>query len=582
MMNEMLVGFIDEFSEDERIWMLALGVAVVIIIILIVISFVLIFKKRRRKQSLISSQNTRIYILDLKNKVMKSFDKQRMRDVKTIPLYKFYEQFDSTRLKTVESWIDSLLVDPEGTKGFLESHIKESKSNKTEFVLLEVTSVNKEKKIIHLESHLLPRLSASSTRHNGQRFLLPYDVIQAKYNELVKTNKKRGSGCLIRLYFKQSVLNASKKYSLGALTIQAMNLLSTYLKETRCACLTDINEIFIFDTAVANRSQFFSLANELVKKINGYLTMNSVDDDYGVCIGGTMFDPSLTNMKTFIAHCRDMVSYAENDYETSVALYEENSNKLSLSSSLAYNELASIIHNRAFRYYFTPIISFSDSTINSYILNIVPFGTTYKEFNSIIKDASNLNLLQSIMDIVLSDYRKTARGDELVIMQTNVEILELLLEKTIDTRNKKLMLLFDCDQIQFYADNKDNILEKLKKIKVLGYSIGLSFEDVPSVTLQSNLLRIFDTFVLAGSMANDLKRNKRAQADIILMDNIYNSYQKPIVITLKTLASAEVAVAMGFKYFSCLEFANTSSVFEELDEKQKKYLIGLNKKVNKK
>ena len=167
-------------------------------------------------------------------------------------------------------------------------------------------------------------------------------------------------------------------------------------------------------------------------------------------------------------------------------------------------------------------------------------------------------------------------------MQTNVEILELLLEKTIDTRNKKLMLLFDCDQIQFYADNKDNILEKLKKIKVLGYSIGLSFEDVPSVTLQSNLLRIFDTFVLAGSMANDLKRNKRAQADIILMDNIYNSYQKPIVITLKTLASAEVAVAMGFKYFSCLEFANTSSVFEELDEKQKKYLIGLNKKVNKK
>lgn len=563
---------ISEFKKEERIAMIILLAIISSILVFMIVSFILAFKKKRRSRLKIE-QNTRIYVLDKKNNSMMFFDKHNMRKVKSVPLINFFDQFDANSLHSVQSWIDSLLNDPNNTKGFLETNVKVSKNNKTEFVLLEVTSVNVEEEIIHIESHFLPHLSVSSSRHNGQRFLLSYEIMQAKYNSLIDNGKKRGVGLIIRLFLKQNGLSSAIRYNLGALTIQAMNILTPYFNEKRYACLLDINEIFIFDVDVSNRSRFFAVANELLKKINGYLTMNSMNDEYGVCIGAAMFDPSLNKMKTFIANCRDMVGYAEKNEDNSVELYEENSAKVSLSSTFIHSELSSLIHNRTFKYYFTPVISYKDADILAYMIDVVPFGTTFKDFETVVKEASNMHLLLPIYDIIFKDYRKTSGGTQKVIMKVTAEVLNIFLEVAPNDIDKNLILLFDYSQIDLFLNNSDDFDHKLIRLKEKGYSMGLYFEDVPEVNLQINIIKLFDLFVLGGNFANDLKRNRRVQADIILMDALFKTYNKPIIINLKTLGSTEVAFSMGIKYFSCLEFAPASSIFEPLDDKQKKYLV---------
>jgi len=575
-----LISNINDLGTTEKILILICSIFVAIIIILIIVSLCLATRKRK---SILRNdmQNTRIYIINAKSKTIVYFDKHKVNEVKSIPLFKFFEQFDLKNTTIVENWIKSLINDPDNAKSFLETHIKVSKNNKTEFVLLEATSVEPNEKIIHLESHLLPQLSTSSSKHNGQRFLLSYEVMQAKFNEATVQNRRRGVGCLIHLYFKQSVMNLTTKYSLGALTIQSINLLSSYLNERRCACLTDVNEIFIFDDTVVNRSQFFSLANQIIKKINGYLVINSMDDEYGVCIGAAMLDKESTNMKVFLSHCRDMVIFAERDKETGVALYEENSSKVLSSTVAAHKELTGLIHNRSFRYYFTPIISSTKAQIYAYMLSISPYGTSFKDFASVLKEATSRNLLASIYDIVINDFRKTAKENELVLFHISLEFLDVILSKTRDAKNKNMVLLLDQEQMILFNDKMAELKDKLERVKACGYSIGISFESVPTATLSNKLIKMFDLILLTGKLSEDIEKNKRAQADLRLMKQIYKSYEIPIIIYgLDTIASAEVALTNGIDYFSCTEICNASSVFELLGKRHVKLIREMNKKLN--
>ena len=69
-------------------------------------------------------------------------------------LTEFYAQFANEEQVKVIEWVSSLL-DPEAdAPSYLETGVNISRLKKQYFSMLEVTSVNKEKGIIHLESYL--------------------------------------------------------------------------------------------------------------------------------------------------------------------------------------------------------------------------------------------------------------------------------------------------------------------------------------------------------------------------------------------------------------------------------------------
>lgn len=569
-----------EWTTKNIILAITFGVLVIVLLMLFISAVVIILKKNSRKKFK-NSENTRIFIVDMNKKTVKKFDKTDLRDIVEISLGHFYDQFDDSSRYTVVSWLNSFIEKPAETRSFLEAKIHLSRSNKSALVLLEMTSINQKKKIIHLTSQLLPHLSDVTSKHNGKHYLIDFETMQAKYQQAVKNNKKRGVGCLIKIYSKHDILVNSTKFNLGATTIQLTNILTPYLKETRFLVSTDVNEMFIFDTTISTRSLFFSLANEIVRGIERYLIVNSLDDEFGVVLGAALFDPTLKDIKIFISKCREMSQLAEREDDMKVALYEENSNKISNSTSLLYNELSSIVHNRSFRYYFTPILSALDAEVLYYDTKIIPYGSSLSTLEEVIDVAQDVHLIAPVDEIIMNDILKPVKNSERVLLRVSLSQLKEIVTRIEDAKDKTFILALDQLSLSLFDDESTDFLSLLEKARNVGFSLALAFNGVPTSPLDEDILRMFSAFILEESMTKGINTNERVRTDVRLMLATYSTYDKPIVVLgLKAISDLEVSLALGVKFFTCSAFANASSTLEVLEEKKRDRLIELNKRLN--
>lgn len=567
-------------SEDATWYILAAAILSGLVFIILIVALIIVLVRHKKITPYKKSENTRVFIIDLPNKKVTEFDIRDLRGIKEIPLTRFYDQFNGAARNLVEIWVNDLIDKPEKTKSFFEAHIHLSKANKNEFVLLEASRVNKEEKIIHLESHILPKLTVSNTKHSGRHYLIPFETLQAKYQQAVKHGKKKGVGCLIKVFSKRSMVDINTKYTLGAMTIQLINNLTPYLKETRFICLLDINEIFLYDSEISNRSMFFSLANELVRKIEGYLAMNSRDDEYGIGVGAVMFDPAKPDLKAFISRSREMAVYAEKNEESSISLYEENTYNQISGTNNRYGEVASLIHNRSLRYYFTPIIFSLDASIYLYRMDISPYGVSFNSFEELVTVAQESRLLQPLNDVIFSDSSKVIRGRSKVILRLSLAMLKELIAKVEDCHEKTFILALDHDTLDLFDYDVREFNQVFERSKSLGFSLALYFKDNPSSPLDEKLLRKFDMFIIGDEMSEKITKDERIQASIRLVLATYSPYEKPVIIYgLNTIGDLEVAIASGIKFFNCKAIASPSSALEIIDEKKKERVLQIGKRL---
>lgn len=569
-----------EWTLENILKVTALGLAVLCLLMLAV-SLILFAAHKNRRTKLSLKENTRIYIVDLATGRVKKFDRRDIRHIAETDLEQFYAQFDPASRPAVRNWLSDLVSRPRETRSFLETEIHISKADKRGFALLEMTSVNPERQIVHLNSHLLPHLSDVSSKHHGKHYLINFETMQAKYQQAVKTGKKRGVGCLIKIYSKHDILVNSTKFNMGATTVQITNLLTPYLRETRFLLPTAVNEVFIFDATIATRSMFFTLANELMRSIERYLIMNSLDDEFGVAIGAALFEPELADVRVFIARCREMSQLAEREENLEVALYEENSNKISNTASLLYGELASLVHNRSFRYYFTPILSSLDASVLCYDTKIIPYGSSLASLDEVMEAAQDVQLTAPLDEILMTDVLKSVKGDEKIIFRLGLNQLREIVDRVEDGREKPFLLTLDQSALSLFEDESVDFLSFLERARNLGYQLALAFNQVPESPLDEEILRIFDAFIIEETMTQGVNTNERIRADIRLMLASYSVYDKPIaVLGLRSINDLEVSLALGVKFFTCLAFANASSTLEVLDEKKKERLLELNRRLN--
>ena len=113
-----------------------LGVLMILLFLSIVFA---IESKRERdfvKQVSYESSSTYVYVIDVKQNKLLSFNKSDMKKKTTSDLISFYSKFHPNDMERVKSWIFSIFTDYKNTEQYLEADVLINNGKKPCFSLL--------------------------------------------------------------------------------------------------------------------------------------------------------------------------------------------------------------------------------------------------------------------------------------------------------------------------------------------------------------------------------------------------------------------------------------------------------------
>ena len=519
MKNTTLKFFQAELAHDEKLTILAIAIVIILFIFFFVLLIITICSNPNKNKK--ARESTRIYILYLNENKVRYFDKNKMNVLKEFGLQDFYQQFDKESIENVKQWVSNLFSNKKNQKLFIEAHIKINRYNSKEFVLLEATHINLEEKIIHIESNLLPRLTSTSNKHSGRRFIISYESFSIRFSALQSLVKKHGICCLFRIYPINSSVSSCANSTLNALTLRCVNKITPYLSKNRSLTFTGVNEFVILDSLSSTRSQYLQIVNALVRRINMFLATFSLNEEYGVAVGAKFIGNEDVDIKSYISKCRELSIYAERNEEDGIALYSP--------------EIANF------------------------------------DYNS----------LASIEQIVFQKIDMLFHYNEKVVLYISLPILQCIVDNDFQVRVSHFSLCLNQDELYMLENETINLEELLSATKKKGYSLALSFTSVPEAALEDSILKHFDFFVFEGDLTKNLKMDSHIQANLRMMMNSYQTYNVPIIIKdLLTQADLEFALASGVEYLLSQAVSLPSSVFEKIDSLKSEKVMSLYEKLN--
>lgn len=551
-------------------------IAVAFVLGLVFLSIMAVFAARGRmlfrKKIISNDYNVRIYTLDYDKCLIYYFDRKDMKKVVTVSFDSFYSQFSNEDSRNVKEWIMNIIEDSDQASDYLEVSVILNKKHAIGFSLYELTSIDRERKLIHFESRLLPSLSEHNKKHNIKSHIKRINDIQSHDEKHRLENK----GAIILIKFFSAHSFEIDEELVGPLMIQLVNHLASVINEHRYIINLNPTEVAIYDQEASSRAAVGGLASKVKKIADSFLSISSYDETYVITIGIAIRE-NKDDVKTLVGHGREMAIIAEQKEDVGIELYDSEKDYSNIIGSGSYREIVSIIRNKTVRYYFKPILNTESLDIESYLLLIEPYGTQFDTFNELLEDAHDLRLAKPILKSFLGDaLEQVAKTDKVTIfIDTDISYLDdyiSVLEKYSGS-NIEDVLCFDEDLLVSYNENYEDLEQRLPELKNRGYKLGLIIDD-ENQPLSSQALSFFDYFLVGDNVTNNIRMNDHQLARFRTIIDIYSRLKGTIVATsLKMISDAEIADKLGVHHFGCSEIADASSNLEVLDSLQKEKVV---------
>lgn len=517
--------------------------------------------------------NVRIYRLDYARGLVYYFDRKSMKKRVTEPLETFYSQFPASDVANVRLWISNLISDEAKSAPFLEVKVFLKSSREVASALYELTSVDRERQIIHFESHILPYLAyETKKRHRNVRsFIKSLSEIETIEQ---KRGAERGAVLLVKLFSVHGYeLDVD---TVSPVMIQLLNNLAPTLNEDRFLVQLSQSEIAIFDFTIDSRAAVVGLANRLKQIADSFLTINSLDDNYEITIGLCLKD-GRSALKTLVGRGREMAILAQQQEDIGFELFDPDKDYAALVASSGYKEIVNMIRNKTFRYYFTPIVDLAEEESEAYMLSIEPYGTEFKTFADIVEEALELRLINPVFQTVVEGCLSKVRALEAQVKilfpasMAYVEIYESL-SRELNFGNIRPYLCFTEEDLEGYDDERGDLEERLKNLRSAGVELGLIIQN-ETQNLTEETLAGFSYLLVSEEFTADFRQDERRVVFLKALLERYRDYKiRFAALGLDTVSDLEVAIKIGLKFFSCREFADMSSTPETLRPEQKELL----------
>lgn len=560
-----------QLNRIDKIFLLIMGVLLIIGVFTLILMIAnrghgkVILKRHIKKYE----YNVRFYSFDYSANLISYFDRKDIKRKITQSIDYFYKQFPSDDVENVKNWLANNINDSDKASEYLETKVYLRRNKEIASSLFELTSINRTKKIVHFESHLLPYLSYQTKKKKKNR-----NYIKTLPEILVHSEKHRLNGkggiILIKLFSAHSYELDEK--TINPIMIQLVNYVAQILNENRFLINLTNFEIAVVDYALSSRAAIVGLANRIKQLTDTFLTINSLSDNYEL-YAGLVLNENLMDLKSMIGHARDMAILAEQKEEIGFELYDSNKDYASMVSSVGYRDIVTLIHNKTFRFYFTPIINADKLDIIAYKLTIDPYGTNFENINEIFETANELRLLHPILKTTaLGAINQIGKLNETVKIMFTAQInyindyLRLFIN---EYENISPVVCFHEDDLVTYNDEYDDLAEKLVDIIDKKLSVALIIDNELS-ELTEDVLSKFDYFLTSKKLSEELTLDNRTSITLRTLIDQYSVYKGDFIVQqISSIDNLEIALRLGVKNFSCSAILDASSTLEKLDEDTK-------------
>jgi len=561
-MNIFLISWKWDLLSTSLVVLICIFIAVIIFSIFINFFFRSI-DKNHNSNIAFNSEKRRIFTLDVDASKISYFDKQDMRNQAEMSLKTFYRGFEKKQAERVRRWIYSFTEGDGSESAFLSMRSKINSTGKDCIDLFHITSYNREKRILHFEKVTLPGVSTKSNRRSNKDYLKSIDQVQY----LIKTNKKYRHQALaiyIKLNHKRGKVDENKNdesYTYYSI-YQPLIAIYRYLNKRRFLSHIDDMNACIFDFELTQPADINALCEKIIKKIERYFCLKAMPTLYTVSIGCAFvknFDAPLSRTIAIAERLAYQASSLEGDSNFIV----EGTYKKVLEKKVTKKEIVdveSLISNRTFRCYFTPVLSTRDGE-DLFILTIKPYGIDIEDYRELTAAADEQGLLE---ELFLASFQTIGeaigKDDYKFIFKTEFKRIPSIVEslKELPDIKKKLYLLLDLSEIQDISEGGSDVNGYLDALEKANIKIAINYDDV-DLDAPKGVLSRCDLFLIVVK-SEGLHSDERTKSELIAFKAVLQDYQKPIVVD-KMLSLADILFAkdLGYDSFVCESIAGSSS-----------------------
>ncbi len=546
--------FVIEGARLNKYVLIAGILFLLILLLLIVISFIVSKRKDQIFAGKIqdSSNSIRVFRLDIKNDRTDYYNAASIRRRRTSTLTNFYNMFPSNERERLIEWIGALLDKNSDVPQTLEISVIVHRNRKKYFTLLQVTKIDYDMQIIHLESHLLRFMNVSRSRRNNEGF---YKFsTEAALSEALKAKMNRGFTCCVKFFRKNTTEKISR---LDFATIK--NAFVPFISKDRMMIEYGDDELFISDFKSTIRGQVVQTLHTIEVETRRRLSVNASIEYIGYTIG--IIENKLVNssLEKIIEEGEKLANMAQEE-GAEYLFYEENGDAATHVSTQNYRtEVERIIYDKRFQYLYRPIYDAGRQKTIAYQSIIKPldsfFGSIEELKSYAYKTNDDRELFSTLARNAISRFiqQKDERVPTLFFDVSYNEIVYVA--RTLSHINgikdiKVVICISEEDFIDLPSMSTESVVAMIRNLRSNGYAAALKIRDKSNLTLLPKIYETFDYFIIE----SNAYINNKSMTKLPMFQNLIESllkFNKILVAeNMTSWDSVELLIRLGIEIIS--------------------------------
>ena len=577
--------FFNDFTFEKLLslltkWYVVLFLIMFIILIVVLVLTCIFIRTKKLKQIVTyEDNNVRYFSIHYDKNYVYSVDKRNLSKRKKENLEWFYNCFSPGEKLRIMVWLNELMKKDHIAPNHLEVTTKVKNIKHPVFTVIDVTHINYEDKIIHLESRLFPTIKKFKKKKNSKTNIVYYTEmpkILLEYEDNPRTL------FLIRLSNLDTVEKENNDFDFTLFTLLISRLVK-FLSPSRYLCQLKSNEIVIVDFKMRTKNEAIALGHSFSKVIQKTLGLSSTDDTISYRIGINQEKKQESDFTTLTRFAREVAIYAEsNNLSSDVIIYDHDSIKHQENVSQIIANIKRNMDKRLFSCRYTPILNAHDGTTFGYdCLLSAPKSVVYS-ITSMLEYASHNNFLVDLLRVLYLETNlgftfasSRAYSTQFVTMPIKLSYYEEIIEiftRIVRPKNvNTIFILNDKDIDDIDVEETRTILKKLKHHNL---TIGLEITST-SLVLLPEILKQFDYFIINGTSFSNVSYS---QPLILFSDMIsrLGSYKGTIIATeVPNWTLIELFINLNIRYISSPLFGQTEKGLPQVDYRKVNKFINI-------
>ena len=499
-----------------------------------------------------SSNSIRVFRLDIKNDKTDYYNASSIRRRRSSTLTNFYNMFPSNERERLIDWVGSLLDKDADTPQTLEISVIVHRNRKKYFTLLQVTKIDYENQIIHLESHLLRFMNVSRSRRNNEGF---YKFsTQAGLSATLKEKPNRGFTCCVKFFRTNSTEKISR---LDFVTIK--NALVPFISKDRMMIEYSDDEIFVTDFKASIRGQVVQALHTIEVETRRRMSVHSSVDfiSYSIAIiENKLLD---SDLEKIIVEGEKLAKNAQEEGLTYL-FYEENGDAISPVNSQNYRtEVERIIYDKRFQYLYRPIYDVGRQRTIGYKSIIKPldsfFGSIEELKSYAYKTNDDRELFSTIARNSISRFiqQKSEKNHTLFfdVSYNEIAFVARTLSHINGIKETKIVIcISEQDFIDLPSMSTESVISMVTNLRSNGYAAALRLKDKSELTLLPKIYESFDYFIIESDAQLSNRSMNRLPIFQNLIENLLKFNKILVADNMISWDSVELVVRLGIEIVS--------------------------------